>query len=93
MIQAQPGTVASWIRGHWGIENRSHWVRDVTFGEDASRVRTGNAPRIMATLRSLAISLLRHAGHDNIAAATRHYQRDWRRPLRLLLNTPEPRMT
>ncbi len=53
-----------------GIENRLYWVRDVTYQEDKSLVRTGNAPRVMATLRSLAISLLRLDGQTNIAAAT-----------------------
>jgi hypothetical protein len=48
-------------RGHWEIENRSHWVRDVTFAEDHSQVRTGAGPRMMATLRNLAIGLLRLA--------------------------------
>lgn len=46
-------------RGHWEIENRVHWVRDVTFAEDHSQIRTGSGPRVMATLRNLAISLLR----------------------------------
>lgn len=46
-------------RGHWEIENRVHWVRDVDFAEDHSQIRTGSGPRVMATLRNLAISLLR----------------------------------
>ena len=58
-------------RGHWGIENRVHWVRDVTFDEDRSQVRTGAAPQVMAALRNLVISLLRMAGKTNIAAALR----------------------
>ncbi|MBA3488719.1 MAG: ISAs1 family transposase, partial [Longispora sp.] len=70
---ADPATLATWVRGHWHIENRLHWVRDVTYQEDKSLVRTGNAPRVMATLRSLAISLLRLDGHHNIAAANRHH--------------------
>ena len=65
-------TLAAWVRGHWEIENRLHWVRDVTYQEDKSLVRTGNAPRVMASLRSLAISLLRIDGHSNIAAVNRH---------------------
>lgn len=65
--------LASWVQGHWGIENRLHYVRDVTYGEDLSQVRTGHAPRIMATCRNVAISLLRLAGWDNIAAALRHH--------------------
>jgi predicted transposase YbfD/YdcC len=81
---ADPATLAGWIRGHWEVENRLHWVRDVTYQEDKSLVRTGNAPRVMATLRSLAISLLRLDGHANIAAANRHHARDPHRTLILL---------
>jgi predicted transposase YbfD/YdcC len=81
---AAPATLAAWVRGHWEIENRLHWVRDVTYQEDKSQVRTGNAPRVMATLRSLAISLLRLDGHANIAAANRHHARDPQRTLTLL---------
>lgn len=58
-------------RGHWAIENKSHYVRDVTFDEDRSQIRTKGGPRMMATLRNLAISLLRMAGHANIAEAIR----------------------
>ena len=56
---ADTATLTAWVRGHWEIENKLHWVRDVTYQEDKSLVRTGNAPRLMASLRSLAISLLR----------------------------------
>ncbi|MBK6870740.1 MAG: ISAs1 family transposase [Kineosporiaceae bacterium] len=56
---APPTVLAAWVQGHWGIENRSHWVRDVTFDEDRSRVRTANAPHVMATLRNTARSLTR----------------------------------
>ena len=81
---AAPETLAAWVRGHWHIENKLHWVRDVTYQEDKSLVRTGNAPRVMATLRSLAISILRLDGHENIAAANRHHARDPQRTLNLL---------
>ena len=81
---ADPATLAAWVRRHWEIENRLHWVRDVTYQEDKSLVRTGNAPRVMASLRSLAISLLRLDGQTNIAAANRHHARDPQRTLRLL---------
>jgi hypothetical protein len=74
----------AWVRGHWEIENRLHWVRDVTYQEDKSLVRTGNAARVMASLRSLAISLLRLDGQANIAAANRHHARDPQRTLKLL---------
>ena len=60
-------------RGHWGIENRPHWVRDVAFGEDLSQVRTGSAPQLLAALRNLVIGLLRLNGVKNISAALRHY--------------------
>lgn len=85
MISAPPTTVATWIQGHWGIENALHWVRDVTFDEDRHQLRTGSGPQIMATLRNTAISLLRLAGHTKIASALRHYSRSTNRPIDLLL--------
>jgi predicted transposase YbfD/YdcC len=60
-------------REHWHIENRLHWVRDVTFDEDRSQVRVGHIPQVMAALRNLTISLLRLSGAQNIAAACRRY--------------------
>jgi predicted transposase YbfD/YdcC len=81
---AGPAALSAWVRGHWHIENKLHWVRDVTYQEDKSLVRTGNAPRVMASLRSLAISVLRLDGHTNIAAANRHHARDPQRTLKLL---------
>jgi predicted transposase YbfD/YdcC len=81
---ADPATLAAWVRSHWEIENKLHWVRDVTYQEDKSLVRTRNAPRVMASLRSLAISLLRLDGQTNIAAANRHHARDPQRTLKLL---------
>ncbi len=71
--QATPDRIAELIRGHWQVEALHH-VRDVTFAEDASRVRTGTAPRAMGTLRNLAIGLIRQVGWTNIAAATDHYR-------------------
>lgn len=85
--QATNAQLATWIRGHWCVENRLHWVRDVTFDEDRSQVRTGNGPRVMATLRNLAISLLRLAGATNIAQALRHHAWDPLRPVELLLTS------
>ena len=76
-------TAAKW-RGHWGIENRVHWVRDVTFDEDRSQVRTGSAPQIMAALRNLTISVIRLAGETNIAAALRRHAVHPSRPLALI---------
>jgi predicted transposase YbfD/YdcC len=69
--RATPGRVLDLVRGHWSIENKSHWVRDVTFEEDRSQGRCGSIPQVMAALRNTAIGLLRWAGHTNIAAACR----------------------
>ena len=66
-----PARLLDLSRGHWHIENKSHWVRDVTFDEDRSQVRCGNIPQVMAALRNTAIGLLRCAGYPNIAAACR----------------------
>jgi predicted transposase YbfD/YdcC len=82
--QARPDELATWIRGHWQIENGLHWVRDVTFAEDLSQVRIGAGPQVMASLRNLAISLHRLAGATNIAKALRHHGRYALRPLQLL---------
>jgi DDE_Tnp_1-associated/Transposase DDE domain len=68
---AGPAHLNHYERRHWGIENKIHWVRDVTFHEDNSQVRTGTAPRAMATFRNLAISTIRLAGRANIAHARR----------------------
>lgn len=78
---ANPAQLNTWIRNHWGIENRLHWVRDVTFAEDHSQIRTGNAPRIMASLRNLAISIYRMGNITNIAQAIRHTARNPHRAL------------
>ncbi len=77
---ARPARLADLLRGHWGIEALHH-VRDTTFAEDASQVRTGTAPSVMATLRNLVIGVLRQAGPVNVAAALRHHARDPHRPL------------
>ena len=69
--QVTPGRLLDLVRGHWHIENKSHWVRDVTFDEDRSQVRCGHIPQVMAALRNTVIGLLRWAGHTNIAAACR----------------------
>jgi hypothetical protein len=68
---ASPAHLLALVRAHWTIENRLHWVRDVTFDEDRSQIRRGTGPQVMATLRNLAISLLRLAGAPLIAPALR----------------------
>jgi hypothetical protein len=65
--QASPARLADLLRGHWTIEALHH-LRDVTFCEDASQVRTGAAPHVMACLRNLVIGVLNRAGPVNVAA-------------------------
>ncbi|MEV5212542.1 ISAs1 family transposase, partial [Micromonospora sp. NPDC053740] len=81
--QAGPAELADWLRGHWSIEVLHH-IRDTTYREDASRLRTGNAPRALATLRNTAISLLRLAGITSIAPTLRRNNRNPYRSLQLL---------
>lgn len=82
--RADPEQIATALRDHWSIENGLHYVRDVTFAEDASRVRTRSGPRIMTTLRNLAIAVLRRAGYTNIAEGIRWASYSFHHPLRLL---------
>jgi predicted transposase YbfD/YdcC len=60
-------------RGHWGIENKLHWVRDMSLGEDACRVRTGEAPEILAAVRNSVLRLIRSSGLTEIAATLRRH--------------------
>jgi len=82
--RASPMQLLAYNRGQWQIENRLHHVRDMTYDEDRSQVRKQRRPHAMASLRNIAVSLLRLAGVDNIAAATRYLGRRPERPLRLL---------
>ncbi|MGH3692467.1 MAG: hypothetical protein ACRDRX_00410, partial [Pseudonocardiaceae bacterium] len=72
------------------IENKIHWVRDVTWREDASRVRTASRPRIMVTLRNLALGLIRQTGHTKIAATLRKIKHDPHLLLAILGLNPTP---
>ena len=85
VTQAKPAELAAIIRGHWAIEDRLHWVRDMDFDEDRSQVRTASGPRIMASLRNLAITILRLAGATSIAAALRYHARRPARPLQTIM--------
>ncbi|MFP5311687.1 MAG: transposase, partial [Actinomycetes bacterium] len=69
--EASHTALATLVHDHWSIENNIHWVRDVTYREDASRVRTGNAPVVLAAVRNIVTTALRLAGELNIAAARR----------------------
>jgi predicted transposase YbfD/YdcC len=71
-------------RWHWTIENRDHYVRDVTLGEDQCQVHTGSAPQALAALRNGVLIALRHQGWENIAAALRHYGASVQKALALL---------
>jgi predicted transposase YbfD/YdcC len=73
--KASPETLMELVRDHWSIENRSHWVRDVTFDEDRSQVRTRSGPRMMAILRNLAIGIIRILGFEHIPDGIRHFIR------------------
>ena len=86
--------LADIIRGHWSIENRVHHVRDTTYAEDRSQVRTGTGPRVMATLRNIAIGVLRtRDATTNIAAATRSLARRAEHLLTLLDHHDDPQIT
>jgi predicted transposase YbfD/YdcC len=82
--QADPALLATWVRGHWSIEARLHWVRDTAFAEDHSQIRTDNGPQNVAALRTLAINALRLTGHTNIAAGLREHARTPLLPLSTL---------
>jgi len=83
--KASPARLLKLNRDHWSIENRLHHVRDTTFDEDRSQVRKRAAPHMMASLRNLAIGLLRLAGaRTNIAAATRFFMRNCDSAMQLL---------
>jgi predicted transposase YbfD/YdcC len=82
--KADARRLAGLVRGEWQIENDLHWRRDVTLGEDASRVRTGSAPRAMASLRSLAIGVLTLFNWDNIKAGLEWAAANITRPISML---------
>jgi predicted transposase YbfD/YdcC len=85
VTQASHAQLAAIIRGHWGIEDRLHWVRDMDFDEDRSQARTAAGPRVMASLRNLVITILRLAGAASIAAALRYHARRPGRPLQTIM--------
>lgn len=88
--QTRPIDLAAAIRGHWGIESSSHYIRDVTFAEDASTIHTGTAPRAMATICNLAIGTLKILGADNIAKTARAIRHEPERALAILGITNNP---
>jgi predicted transposase YbfD/YdcC len=89
--QADARRLAAILRGHWGIENRLHWVRDVLLAEDASRIRTGHAPQVMAVFRNLAVSLLGLLGFDSPSEGLRHFA--WNPAEAIRIVTARPKLT
>ena len=83
--QADAALLLAVDRGHWGIEKKVHYVRDVTFGEDASQIRTAAAPQVRSACTNLAMALLRRTGVTNLAAALRTHAARPHAAVRLLL--------
>ena len=71
--EADAGRLLSLVRGHWGIENRLHYVRDETLGEDRCRVRAGRSAEVLAVVRNVAVHLLAGVDQPSAAAATRRF--------------------
>jgi hypothetical protein len=71
--EADAAQVEALWRGHWGIETKVHYVRDVSMGEDAGQIRVGHAPHALAAVRNGLLTVLRSIGVTNIADALRHY--------------------
>ena len=85
-----PQSLLALSRGHWGIENSLHSVRDVTFAEDRSRIRTGHAPQLLAACRNLAMTLIHRSGSSHIAASRRSFSYHPRRAFDLLFARASP---
>lgn len=71
--EASPSQLLALVRQHWHIENRSHWRRDVTLGEDACRVSVGQVPHVLASLNNCVLALVDFLQQPNLAAATRFF--------------------
>lgn len=84
-VRADARRLLGLARGHWGIENRSHWVRDETLGEDRCRVRMGSSPQVLAAVRNAAVHLLERVAAASKAAATRRFAAHPEEALPLLL--------
>jgi len=83
--QAGAGRLLALARAHWGIENRLHYVRDETLGEDRCRVRSGSGPQLLAAVRNVAVYLLEGVAAASKAAATRRFAARPTEALRLIL--------
>lgn len=79
-LSSLDGTIATFaaaVRGHWGIENRQHWVLDMAFREDASRVRVGHAAENLALLRRMALNVIRLDRHRPGSVHTKRLKAGW----------------
>lgn len=83
-LTTEPADLLAWTRRHWSIENGLHYRRDVTFGEDRCRLKSGRAAECLAIFNNLAIGLLRWLGWDNLARARRHYDAHWLEALQVI---------
>lgn len=88
--QDGPHDLLGWVRGHWAIENSLHYVRDVTFAEDRSRIRTGQAPQLLTACRNVALTLIHRSGSSQIAASRRSFSYYPRRAFDLLFSRASP---
>jgi predicted transposase YbfD/YdcC len=82
--RASAKTLLRLSRRHWGIENRLHYVRDVTLREDECRVRTGSAPQVLTAIRNTVLTLLRRLGYKNIVEGIEHFQENRSQALQLV---------
>ena len=82
--QASAADLLALRRGHWTIENKFHWVRDVVLGEDASQVRRGVIPQVMSALRNTALVVLRFAGYQRMSEAMRYFAAHPQHALKLI---------
>jgi hypothetical protein len=84
--QADAARLLELTRAHWGIENGLHYTRDATLGEDRCRARKGNSPRVLASLRNVAVHLLRGMDHPSVAAAVRQLAANPEDAIKMLRN-------
>jgi len=87
-MEADATRLLELTRGHWAIENGLHYRRDVTFKEDACRMKSHAAAEALAVFNNLALGIIRHAGWENVAEARRFYSAHIEQALRLILRAP-----
>lgn len=88
-MEADAQRLLELVRAHWGIENGLHYRRDVTFQEDACRMKSHRAAEDLAGCNNLAVGLIRQAGWGNVAEARRYYDAYPAQALRLITKPPD----